>query len=1087
MNLAPSTMLSILDARAKDLLCLIEFYASDYIPDTNHGFRPPSALARFSTETCSYKHSLVDTTVSYYREALSMPSLSRNLGKQSNSCTVRFSNVSKRLAAFVLDNDVQGMFMVVRVISRAELLVGQEGCLILFVGRCVKADGFDRKDASITAKQDLGQIEAMIPPRIFQKDCPLRFKGTECLGTEVLGDKSAAYQAATICNKSFDQCTEYENEEFYQGIKIIQIQGSFLYKPHHGFLYKLIRYSSPVGYLASKLFGKKPHMVGDSIEDGTPYGSAIPVVLGRWQMPGIPLQYQDRGEAIDFLMAFARGPIASFNNTRCNTPGFTQPFSLVEHHGFYGGESDQTADAVFPEHGFFSRLAYETGYCAGSDIEVEDPVPDISSMIGGIKIDINTAIAGGGFGTGLINGGGISYADIFEHWTDNPVNLARYVLIDAALLNFGRNFIDTIKTAVTETYCIGGIKDVTNAERLILPNTESGSAGVTYKRYHTTGLLIPESFGISASSFPIPVAAKEALYEYYNPASPPTTVPVITKYRRRFTCNLGLTEQRKAIDLLYDTILPTFRGFLSWNNRGQVAIRSERPADSVMVRSSTLAGVSSIPVWDVYPWSETTNENDSPLIGKILVGVGLTTSEVRTVTGFTYSTVGNSITLAASGTGGTTATASGANFTGGSSSVKANATITITGSPTVGDIVTATIDGVDVTYTLTPGSGFGIGLTSTMACCLAFAINSDPVIGKYVEAYVNSLSNVVTLVAKVGTLTLSSPLAEAHNAEEETIRVMMSFAGKALTHANTTKANILNGSFKYLGNDGQTRYNQFKGTFHDPLRDFAEQPVVVNDYDHQDLVQKVFPLEIDLQGVDNYNQASRLLNGAAAKFGDGVDFFSWGSNGLALQLEEGDVVCLNDDSGEWINVPVRIESLTVNESFEVSFKARIYSTTMFNDEVLQTTVPLPHSTNFAEPPPDIGFNTTDFPPDGLEQSTDGSAGITSIRGGAIFGASIYSQWARVRLIKRAGVVVDELIRDDLKPNSSLEGVFEFLASAPGLYTVELEVCNQWGCNTTKPTADIVIVFAFGALNALSREVDGSLLLREQGEFLEREY
>lgn len=1091
MNVAPSGLLSILTSRERDFLCLIEFYEATYVPNANHGFQPMDAVARYATETCTYKHSVVDTAEDYLREALSMPTLTRNLGKQSNSCTIRFSNVSRRLATFVLTNDVEGMRMVIRVVSRSQLLAETESGWVLFVGKCGPPQGFDRKDASITAKQDLGQIEAQIPPRVFQKTCPLDFGGTECLGTELLTEKSVAYQAAFAasgrfgCNKSFARCTELENTEFVQGIRVVQIQGSFIYKPHHGFLYKLIRYSTPIGYLASRLFGKKAHAVGDSIEDGTPYGSAIPVVLGRWQMPGIPLQYQDRGEAIDFLMGFCRGPITDFVNTRNNTVGFTQPFNLVEHLGEYGGSGSQTQDTVFPEAGFFSRLAYQTGYVAGSDIEVEDPAPDISAVVKGIKIDV--VPGGGGYGTGTINDGevigGLSYSGIFFNWTDNPVELARFVLTDPALLNFGNSFIDQDRTIVTSYYCLGGIKDDSNAERLVLPNDQNGVAGVDYHRYHSTGLLVPESYDVSSALFPLAQAAKEVTYEYYDPTTPPASFALQTFYRTRFTANIALTEQRKAIDFLYDTLLPSFRGYLSWNGRGQIAIRCERPADSILMRGSSIVGATAIKVQDIMPWRVGANENRSPLLGKILIGVGLITSEVRSVLSTIYTTDANSITLTSAGSGGISATASGATLSGGTTLLPAEATVTITGSPAVGDTATVTINGVAMVYTLMAGSPVGIGLTSTIAAGLAFAINSDPMVGKYIEARTTSLDNVVRLRSKMGSINLSSALEEAHSSGEETIRVMMSFAGKALTYADTTKANILDGSFKYLGSNGQTRYNQFKGTFKDPLRDFADQDVIINDYDHQDATLKTIPYDIDLSAVDNYNQASRLLNGANAKFGDGVDFFSLGSAGLALQLEEGDRICASDDSGEWRNVPMTIEQLSVNEKYEVNIgPCRIYSTSFFNDTVEETDVPLPSGlTNFASPPPSIIFNTVDFPPDGLSQTTDGSIGITTIRGGAIFGASIYTQFAKAS-VKRPGDTDFEQITI-LHPNSNLEATFEFIASVDGVYTVQLEVCNQWGCNTTKPTATIIV--GFGATTGIANE-DGSLLLLETGDFVLQE-
>jgi len=1084
MNVATASLISTLTSRSKDLLCLVEFYSATYTP-TVHGFEPPSAVARFATETCSF---LLDGTVgaaSYYREALSMPTLTRNLGKQSNSCTVRFSNVSRRLATFIINNHVEGMRMVIRIVSRSNLL-SDFGVLgngwVLFIGRCGPPDGFDRKDASITAKQDLGQIEAQIPPRDFQRTCPLKFKGEECLGTEVLASKSAAYQAATVCNKSFVQCTDYANTEFFQGVRVVQIEGSFRHRPHQGFFTKLIKYAAPLIYFA--FLRRKNVTVGSSIEDGTPYGKAIPVVLGRWQMSGYPLQFHDRGTAIDFLMAFCRGPISDFINIRNNTVGFTDPLSIVEHYGNYGGDTNQAADAVFPEGQFFSRLAYITGYVAGSDIAVEEPAPDISAIVKGIAI--GQLVNGDYFnrqGTGTVYGETVTYTEIFTHWPDNPVEQVRYVLRDPALLNLGptNTWLDHRRTGVTSVYCLGGVQDLTNAERLILPNTETGKAGVDYHRYHTTGLLVPESYRVGVQQYPVPQADKEVTYEYYNPASPPASFPIKTWYRKRFTSNIALQERKKAIDFVNDTLLPTFRGYLSWNGLGKVAIRCERPADSVLVRGASIVGATTIKVMDVYPWTFDGNEEENSKIGKILIGVGLDTSEVRSVTNTHYTADGNAITLTASVTGGVTATASGATFTGGSSTVRASGSVVIGGTPVSGDTISVFINGNECFYEVIPGTyGSGAGTTAGVAACLAFAINSHPIVRTFVEAYTTGFGDTtVALICKMGTLDLSSALEEAHGVDEETIRIMMSFAGKALTYADTTKANVLNGSFKYLGSNGQTRYNQFKGTFHDPLRDFAEQPLIINDYDHQDEVNKVLTLEIDLSAVDNYNQASRLLNGANAKFGDGCQFFGWGSNGLALQLEEGDRVCINDDSGGWRNVPVTIEQLTINSNYEINFLSRIYSTSFFNDSVEETDVQIASALdNFGGGPPDISFNTVDFPPDGLIQTTSGAAGITTIRGGAIFGATVYMQYGKVS-IKRPGDTDFEQMTI-LHPDSNLEATFEFIASVDGLYTVQLEVCGQWGCNTTKPTATIII--GFGTTDGLAAE-DGTLLLAEDGTFL----
>lgn len=1088
MNPVPASMSTMLGSRFKDLLCAIEFYLPTYTPHVSRGFEPGDAEALFATETATFTFNAGNVT--YQREIFEMPSLTRNMGKQSNSVTVKLSNVPKSatptirpLALFVLNNEVEGMRMVIRLISRAKLLTN-EFSWVLFVGKCLKADGFDRKDGSITAKQDLGQIEAMIPPQVFQKDCPLDFGGVGCLGTELLTAKNAAYQTAFAtlgrrgCNKTHGDCTTFENTEFFQGIRVLQLPGSFVHKPHMGLFGKILTYGG-LGLLG-RFLRPKSKTVGSSLEDGTPYGRAVPVVLGRWQMDGIPLQYRDDGETVHFKMGLAGGPISNFYNIRVNDPAFVNPpVTVVGHYGRYGGEADQLADTVFPDASFHSRLAYITGGVVGSPIEVEDPVPPISAIVAGSLVWKVTLFLDSIAGQGTTDSVG-DYSFVSSAWSDNPVDLVAFLLIDDSYLGLGQNGFDENRTAKTSVYTLGAIKDETNAERLVLPDTETGRAGVDYNRYNSTGLIKCSGSALSAITGPMFAGPNlEVDYEFYDPDAPPASVAQITKYRKRYTYNGALTEQKKVVDFINDTLLPTFRGFLSWDTFGRVGIRSERPADSSHLYAASVVGATTIKVQDVQPWKQQLGENNIPLIGKVLIGVGLVTSEVRPVISAAYTADGNSITLAASASGSIVATPSSGTFTGGSASVQATGTIQISGSFAVGDTVTATINGIPVVYTL-EGSGFN---AFKVANCLAFAINADRALQKYVVAHCPVLDDTVHIYSKQGVLTVAA-LVNAHDIDEETIRVMMSFAGQAanFTAANVTVANILDGTFGYDGPGGQTRYNQFKGTFHDPLRDFAEQNVIINDYEHQE-TNALKPLEIDLSGVDNFNQASRLLNGAASKHGDLTEFFSWASNGLALQLEEGDVVCVSDTSGGFINQPVRIENLTVNSKYEVSFKARQYSTSAYDDFVEQTDVPLVQGTGFANPPAAITFNTVDFPPNGLVQSTDGTAGITSIRGGAIFPTRRNATYAFVRLIKRAGVTVNEQV-GIIYPDDNLEAVFEFIASADGLYTVELEVCNQWRCNTTKPTADIII--GFGSLFGIATE-SGILITTEGGTFIEQEH
>lgn len=1369
MQTVGSQLNTVLQARARDLILLYEFYDADYQPVGTH-FDPRDAEATFASTTFT----LPFGPVAYTRIVLKGPSVKKSTGKEFNTATIRVSNTPdnedgfRYMAQFVLSRQVELMRFVVRVVSRSvATAIGNNSSIltnsgVLFVGRCQKPDGFDRESGTISAKPDMGTIERQIPPRRFQASCPLEFKGPECLGTETLAEKAATYQNAATCNFTLEQCTLYENTEFRQGLDLIQIESSFLHKSNESFLKKVLNILPGIS--------RQKTTVNNSLYDGTPYGNPIPLILGRWYKTLLPLQYQDIGNSINFLMAACRGKISDFINIRNLSPGFAAPIGVTKHLGEYGGQGTQTADTVFPQHGFFSRLAYITGYCNGSEIETQDPAPEIAAVIAGVipdqiyvdvdhdgtgklvagtggvsaagtststpgspAADFDTAIVnrdpksyvkleeaagptivatvgvgglydalasfreagpietdpvsygvGGRVGTlsaplgsdldltdkitisgfgvtgngqtlvcrnGLngqtgsnfvvmtnsgakanfhidgndyqvigevasisagtyvmvtvvrdgsfmavyINGclagsrgdlptsdidyspwsgydtgndtwkigysgpaghiGEIDFGDTTSHvsfydyrwnpddvsdvyasavnnptgcpgedWTDNPVDLAQWILTEPSLMGNDIDSIDTFLSAYAAAWNCGAVKDDSNAERCLLPNTETSKAGTDYKRYNSTGLLSPDSFESTRTQIPAGVPARECDYEFFDPATPPTSLDPLIVYRKRFTCNIELSEVQKAVDVLYDKILPTFNGFLRWNIKGQTIIDSARPADWTTLRSASLEDDTTILVQDVLPWKNILGspyllegkvhldrrisyQYDNAAIRNAATGfvagdVGkfaiqknnntvwqltattptwtqITTqvSEVRQVTLAQFSSAGNSIMLAASASGGPSAVASGALLSGGSSSVQASATVTITGSLTEDATITAEIDGIECVLTLLRGES-----SSTIGHRMACVINATPEVQEYVEAH--AVDNVVTIKAKVGVLTLSSALEDAHDAETEVTRVMASFAGKALTYADTTRANILDGTFQWPDASRQSLVNQIKTEYRESVRDFGKQPITVNDFNHQRKTRKTNTFEVDHSAIDNYNQSARLANGLLNKLRDGDQFFSWGSMGEALLLDEGDVVCVSDVSGPFRNQLVRIEEIGISNELKVTFTARKYSRIQLSDLVaVPAALLIPSAlTNFEQPPPDIAFNEEDFPPSGLTQSTDGTAGITSIRGGLIFGASIYAQYAKVRLIKRAGVVVDESINDRLEPNSDREGVFEFIASADGLYTVQAQACNQWGCSTAI-TADIVI--GFGTTEGIATEA-GALLLQEDGDFILQE-
>jgi hypothetical protein len=1358
---------TVLDAENSDLFAVYEVYASDY--DSASGFDPRDAERTFA----EFTYVLPFGPVTYKRQVLEGVIIEKTVKKEINSVSINFSNVDndvdgfRYMARYVNSNVIEGKKLVVRVLDfSVAATIGNDGAIlansiILFAGRCDKPDGFNREHGTLTANQDCGTIEALIPRYQFQQHCPIKFKGPECLGTELLSEKSAEYQAGTVCNKTFEKCTFYSNTEFFQGIRIVQIESSFLYKSHESLFKKILNILPGIS--------RKKVTVNDSTHDGTPYGNAIPTILGRWYKQLIALEFKDIGTSINFKMAACRGKIHDFINVRNESPAFTQPLGVTKHLGEYGGDGSQTADTVFPEHSFHSRLAYITGYCNGSDIETEDAAPQISSVVAGIvpdqmyfdvdpdgtgklstgtggvtapgtsfsapgqkynsydeavtptnpeaywKLDgtsippsypntlcvdsadshdgsliplslgsnlvvgipgfletespgngmsgaigqipssgntsgslrpsstkfafscrakhtasgcemmishgfdvPNTYIAFGSRSSGLfadnvvfalelegalsfavisktvpvntvvsvacvrdgafmgiwINGclsasrsdlpadvacdpqdapwrlgfiPNIVFGPVFassgmarvalypnaslteaqiqsihasavtvpigcpgEDWTDNPVDHVRYLLTEPSALNIPENMVDDYESAFSAAYNCRIIKDETNAERALLPNTEVSRAGVDFQRYTSTGLLGPQSFEATRTQIPAGVPARALInvglggnrigeYEFYDPAAPPTSADLLIAYRKGATCNTELTQAKKVIDVINDQIFPTFGGFFRWNAKGQIIIDGERPADWTKLRVASEVGATELVVNDVLPW-KTTKGSPYLLHGKLHIAIkpnwiyrdqtarlgatGFTAddvgkyarqvkgnsslwqltattptwievqdnSEVRPVNEAVYSDLGDEITLAASASGGPTAVASDATLTGGSETVQSSATVTITGSLADGSSITVTIDSIDCVLDLVNGETSSI-IGHRMAC----VINADPILREYIEAH--AANNVVTIYSKIGVLRLASELEEEHEAGIELTRVLRSFAGRALSYADTTRANILDGTFEWPEASRQPVINQIKATHKEAIQDFGDFPIVVNDDQHQEDYVKVNPYEPDHSAIDNYDQDARRCNALLNKFRAGDRFYKFGATGRALALDQGDVICASDDSGNYRNVLMRIEDISIRNPVEVFFVNRLYSRDQFSDLVPDPTdVPLESGLpNFQQPPPNIAFDTVTFPPDGLTQSTDGSAGITSVRGGLIFGDSVYAQYAKVRLILRGGVVVDESINSRLPPNSDGKGVFEFLASVDGLYTVSAAACNQWGCSTAI-TASIIVGF-----------------------------
>lgn len=227
-----SFLLTHLRSRERQMIFVCEIYPWDYQPfpeplSGNLSYDPRHAVRRYAGQTISFD--LDGDSVTYESQVLDLSSINKHIGKKFDTASLKLSNVNRTAAAFVLNNQIAGMRLVVRMIPRSAPSGGGEAScfqhsIIPYVGRVDKPDAFNRASGTISATQDLGTIAAQIPPDQFQPTCPLvkvfKKPGHDCMGHETLDEKSPTYRAAKVCNGTFAQCTDYSNTKFFQGLRI---------------------------------------------------------------------------------------------------------------------------------------------------------------------------------------------------------------------------------------------------------------------------------------------------------------------------------------------------------------------------------------------------------------------------------------------------------------------------------------------------------------------------------------------------------------------------------------------------------------------------------------------------------------------------------------------------------------------------------------------------------------------------------------------------------------------------------------------------------------------------------------------------
>lgn len=687
------------------LVDLLEFYAHDELPGAD-GFDPADAIETFAAQEITWNG------IAYRREFKVRGEASRSMGEKTNSASLTFSNITRYMATWAQTQQIEGMILVIRTVSPDV----EDDSLVLFVGRCDKPGDINKQEFPLTVRQDFGNINVTLP--------------------------TSEYVAE-------DPNGHLPSNPLYEGIRFVSLSG---FGPSG-------TVTVPSKSFFGKLFGKSKRVTVTeqwSSLDFTPYGKVIREIFGLVQVEAESIMFQDTGYWLEGLWVWCKGPIVGvFNITVKNFASYGL-FGVQTHTGQIGGTGNAlptihapegltpktggniTEDMRFPGSGLFSRLAFTGASILQSGINDEpvviDTPPIIVGLVQGRVIDLPDS-------SGVYNR---------EGWSDNGVHQSRFIFTNERFININPAFMEDAVNYRTGLHCDEPILDDTGSQTIVIPSAEIAQAGTSFKRFRATGIFTPTTvLGFSGDE-------SGPTLEPINGGGPyePLPDPIPASFtpeqilRKRYTTNFTISEDVKGVDLIYKTIFPTFKGFMRVNKHGKYEIHSEKSADATRLRAPIAVGATTALVLDVTPWKT----GPDLLTGRLLTGFGLTTSEVRDLLSADFSTSGNAVTLEATDSGTTTATASGATLSGGSTSVQASGTVTVGGTPAAGDTISAVIDGIEVSYTLK-----ATDTTETAAAMLSAFINATPRLKPYIKAFWDVADpSVVTVKCLHGALNLTS-------------------------------------------------------------------------------------------------------------------------------------------------------------------------------------------------------------------------------------------------------------------------------------------------------------------------------------------
>lgn len=274
---------------------------------------------------------------------------------------------------------------------------------------------------------------------------------------------------------------------------------------------------------------------------------------------------------------------------------------------------------------------------------------------------------------------------------------------------------------------------------------------------------------------------------------PPAQLPGLGYFLRpRYSCNLAITDQASANDILNDVIFVSSRMYMAQAANGKISFRNKKPAPWALGTAAFSIGATNINVDSVMDWI-------SNVDNFLLIAPHTSTSEMRRVTGSAYSTAQNSVTFTSTG-GLFTITG----FTGcDGANTPATAHIVVN-SATASTNCTVTLEGISFAFR-TSASG---ETKQSIASYIAGMIASHPSLFRRFKVVWATGADTVYLTALFGSLTLDNGLQFATPAPVANPATAPTLAASGTSTA--LKAGVHNVAYAWVNPEGETLISPFK-------------------------------------------------------------------------------------------------------------------------------------------------------------------------------------------------------------------------------------------------------------------------------------